>query len=362
MRRAADAQVRFHQTNLVSDIPGLAAHLDPDLVNPWGISSSPTGPFWVSDAGTGLSTLYNGAGIKQGLVVTIPLPGGGQGEPTGQVFNDAGAFPLSVGGDARFLFATTQGTIAGWNPGAGTTAVTMVDNGAFAAYTGLAIAGSGATARLYAANFAAGTVDVFDAAFNAILAGTFADPGLPAGYAPFNVQNVGGTLYVAYALVDPITHEETAGAGLGIVDAFDAEGTFLRRVVGPGGVLDAPWGFALAPAGFGDFGGALLVGNFGDGRINAFDPLTGALRGTLLDPSGTPLANEGLWGLRFGNGGNGGRTDVLYFAAGIDDETHGLFGSIAAVPEPGTLGLEAAGLGALLAAIPLYRRRRAPRA
>lgn len=355
--RRADAQVRFHQTNLVSDVPGLALHLDADLVNPWGISSSASGFFWVSDAGTGRSTLYNGAGDKQPLVVTIPFPGGGQASPTGQVFANVGAFQLSNGGNAVFLFATEEGTIAGWNGAAGTSAITMVDNSVFASYTGLALSGSGTAARLYAADFAAGTIGVFNDTFGSILGGGFADPTLPAGYSPFNVQNVGGTLYVAYAQLDPITHEEVTGPGLGIVNAFDLNGNYLRRVVGPGGVLDAPWGFALAPAGFGDLGGALLVGNFGDGQINAFDPLTGAFRGTLLDQLGAPLANEGLWGLKFGNGGNGGTAGVLYFAAGIDDEAHGLFGAISAVPEPGTLGLAAIGL-ALLVAVPSRRRRR----
>jgi uncharacterized protein (TIGR03118 family) len=353
------AQARFRQTNLVSDVPGLAALLDPQLVNPWGLASSAGSPLWVSDAGTGVSTIYNGAGVKQGLVVDILLPTGARAEPTGQVFNTAGAFPLGNGSNALFLFATADGTIAGWNGAAGTTALTMVDQTGSAAYTGLGIAGSGATARLYAANFRAGTVDVFDGTFAQILAGAFLDPTLPAGYAPFNVQNVGGTIYVTYAQVDPGTGEELAGPGLGLVDAFDADGVFQRRVIGPGGALDAPWGLALAPAGFGDFGGALLVGNFGDGRINAFDPATGSLLGALLGPSGTPLENEGLWGLRFGNGGNGGDPGVLFFAAGIDDETHGLLGAIApaAVPEPGTMGLEAAGVGLVLLVAARRRRR-----
>ena len=359
--RPAGAQNRFAQVNLVSDVPGLALHLDPQLVNPWGIASSAGSPIWVSDAGTGVATIYNGAGVKQGLVVSIPIPAGGPSEPTGQVFNNAGAFQLSNGANATFLFATINGTIAGWNGAAGTTAITMVDDGAAGAvYTGLGISGSGATARLYTANFSEGTVDTYDGSFNELAPG-FIDPSLPAGYSPFNVQNVGGTIYVAYALVDPVTHEEMAGPGLGIVNAFDVNGAFLRRVAGPGGALDAPWGFALAPAGFGPFGGALLVGNFGDGRINAFDPVTGALFGTLLDEAGTPIEIEGLWGIRFGNGGNGGLPDHLYFAAGIDDETHGLFGSIAAVPEPEVLELVAAELG-LLVGIVRHRRRRGRRA
>jgi uncharacterized protein (TIGR03118 family) len=326
-------------------------------VNPWGLASSAGSPIWVSDAGTGVATIYDGAGVKQGLVVSIPVPAGGPSEPTGQVFNGTGAFQLSNGSTAFLLFATIDGTIAGWNGAAGTTAITMVDDGAAGAvYTGLGISGSGATARLDAADFAGGAVETYDGTFAEILPGAFTDPTLPAGYRPFNVQDVGGTIYVTYALLDPVTGEEMAGPGLGVVDAFDADGNFLRRVAGPGGVLDAPWGLALAPAGFGPFGGALLVGNFGDGRINAFDPLTGALRGTLLDPSGSPIEIEGLWGIRVGNGGNGGLPDHLYFAAGIDDETHGLFGSIAAVPEPQVLELVAAELG-LLVGIVRHRRR-----
>jgi uncharacterized protein (TIGR03118 family) len=353
------AQSHFVQHNLVSDIPGLAPNLDSQLVNPWGISFSPTSFFWVSDNGTGVTTLYDGTGSKQALIVTIPGAAGSTGPsaPTGQVFNSAGAFGLSNGSNASFLFATEDGVISGWNGGAGTNAIRMVDlSAAGASYKGLAIAGSGATAQLFGADFGLGTVDVFDGSFTQQPGGTFLDPNLPAGYAPFNVQALGGSIYVTYALRDPTTGDDIAGAGHGFIDVFDTSGNLLRRLAS-GGVLNSPWGMAMAPAGFGLFAGALLVGNFGDGTINAFDPTTGALLGALSDPSGNPIVNDGLWALTFGNGGNGGSPGTLYFTAGLADETHGLFASLTVTPEPGTLGLAATGLVVLLAGV--RRRRRA---
>lgn len=342
------AQVGFVQHNLVSDIPGLATHLDPQLINPWGISFSATSPFWISAAGVGVANLYDGGGNKQGLIVTIPGPSAGvPSEPTGQVFNGTGAFGLSNGGNAVFLFASTTGSITGWNGAAGTTALTAVTGSSGSAYTGLAIGGSGASARLYGANFGTGQIDVFDGSFTQILTGSFVDPTIPAGYAPFNVQNLGGELYVTYALRDPTTGDEVPGAGNGFIDVFDASGTLLRRLAS-NGVLNAPWGVTLAPMGFGGFGGSVLVGNFGDGTIHAFNPTTGALIGQLTAPGGAPIVNHGLWGLTFGNGGSGGDPSVLYFAAGLDNETHGLFGSLTATPEPATLGLVASGLALIL--------------
>jgi len=326
------SRAAFLQTNLVSDIPGMANNLDANLKNPWGISSSATSPFWVSDQVTGLATLYNSTGAPQGLVVTIP-----GGNPTGQVFNSTADFTLATGGKAFFLFATLEGSIAGWNPASGTTAQTTAST-ANAVYTGLALGSAASGNFLYAANNAAGRIDVFNGSFQlSSLSSQFTDPNLPAGFTPYNIQNLGGILHVTYE----------SAAGGGVVDAYDTNGNFLRRISanGNGGILDSPWGVALAPAGFGPFGGALLVGNEDDGRISAFNPTTGAFLGQLLDGNGQPIANDGLWGLTFGNGGNGGVPGVLYFAAGINDEEHGLFGSIqvTGVPNPASLILLAVG-------------------
>jgi uncharacterized protein (TIGR03118 family) len=323
----------YFQQNLISDLPGVADRIDPNLVNPWGIAYGPTTPFWIAAAGTGVSSVYDGNGVQTRTPVAIPGPAGSKlaGAPTGVVFNATTDFAVAPGQPARYIFATEDGTIAGWNSGAA--AVTKVDLSALGTvYKGLALGSSGGKNYLYAANFSAGRVDVFDANFVPVaLAGTFTDPNLPASFAPFNVQNVGGKLYVTYALPDAARHDDVSGPGNGYVSVFDTSGQLLQRLVSQG-PLNSPWGVVLAPAGFGGFGGALLVGNFGDGRINAFNPATGAWLGAVQDGSGKALSIDGLWGLAFGNGNKAGDTHILYFTAGIAGsgavEDHGLFGSI----------------------------------
>lgn len=360
LAHTVSAQNAFRETDLVSDIPGRAAFTDPNLINPWGISASPTGPFWVSDAGSGRSTLYNTAGAPQALIVTVPNPAGGLASPTGQVFNGGSAFNAD-----RFIFATEEGTIAGWRGGLGTVSETLWDNSAGGSiYKGLAIGNVGTGTYLYASDFHNGRIDVLASAGASGLTGTFLDPGIPAGYAPFNIQNLGGQLYVTYARQDADAEDDVAGLGNGYIDVFSLNGDFLRRLVS-NGELNSPWGLAIAPKGFGQFGGNLLVGNFGDGRINAYDAVTGNFIDTLRDTTGNPLEIEGLWGLTFGNGGAGGARDTLYFAAGISGggaiEDHGLFGALNAVPvpEPDTYAAGIAMIGICGAAWLRRRRRRA---
>ena len=349
--RADGISNNFKQTNLVSDIPGLAKTTDPDLINPWSVSFSAASPFWVSDNGTGKSTLYNGDGVKQGLVVTIPGTGGDPGAPTGMVFNSSTNFNNDL-----FIFAGENGTITGWRGALGTTAETLVNSTGFGAvYKGLAIGTTAQGTYLYAADFHNNQITAIPGTGAPALTGTFTDPNLPADYAPFNIQNINGKLYVTYAMQDAARHDDVSGAGHGIVDVFDLNGNLLQRLI-TGGSLNSPWGMAIAPAGFGSFGSDLLVGNFGDGTINAFDPLTGNLLGQLDGSSGLPIVNLGLWDLTFGNGGNGGSASDLYFTAGFAAEDHGLLGSIAPTPapEPGALALLASGFLALFA----YQRRR----
>ncbi len=350
-RALADGANSFTQTNLISDIPGMAATTDANLVNPWGMSSSATSPIWVSDNGSGLSTLYTGAGGIIPLVVTIPPPG--SAAPTGQVFNPN---PGDFGG-SHFIFATEGGTIAAWT--SGTSAVQTVGNSTDAVYKGLALGSSGGNSYLYATDFHNGAINVFDTSFSphTFGAGAFTDPNLPKGYAPFNIQNFNGMLYVTYALQDANKHDDVPGAGNGFVDVFNTQGVLQTRLI-TNGALNSPWGLAMAPGGFGSLGGDLLVGNFGDGTINAYDPVSGAWIGQLDGPDSMPLVNLGLWGLKFGNGGNGGNLNKLFFTAGIpgdgEIEDHGLFGDIAATPEPGTFVLLSSGLLGLIG----YARRR----
>jgi uncharacterized protein (TIGR03118 family) len=325
--------------NLTSDVPDLADYTDPNLKGAWGIAESSTSPFWISDSGSGLSTLYNSTGGVIPLVVEIlpifsfhPL----FNPPTGVVYNGTAGFAVTAGNPASFIFATLDGTINGWNKTANATvAETMVNNSANGReYTGLAIGTSGSNTYLYAANFDGGTIDVFDSDYNPVtLPAAFQDTNLPAGYAPFNIQNLAGNLYVAYALQNT-GYLEVPGAGLGYVDVYSTSGTLVDRLIS-GGYLNAPWGLAIAPTNFGDCAGDLLVGNFGDGTINVFNPTTGAYIATLNDVYGTPIVIPGLWALQVGNGGSGGDANAVYFTAeipGPDNGTHGLFGRLQAAP------------------------------
>jgi uncharacterized protein (TIGR03118 family) len=314
-------------TPLVSDQPGQAAHTDANLVNPWGVSFGATSPFWVSNAETGTSTLYDGSGTPQALVVNIPAPGGGKGAPTGQVFNPTTDFLVGTSGKALFIFATENGTIVAWNPAGGTNGKIVADrSGSNAVYKGLALASTGGQNFLFATDFRNARIDRFDKDFRFV--GSFTDSSVPAGYAPFNVVNINGDLYVTFAKqLGPDNEDDAAGPGRGFVDIFHPDGTLARRLISQG-VLNSPWGLAVAPPSFGAFAGKLLVGNFGDGTIHAFDPTTGHLIGQLTNPDGSDLIIPGLWTLLFGNGGRGGSPDILYFSAGSDGEQHGLFGQI----------------------------------
>jgi uncharacterized protein (TIGR03118 family) len=315
---------------LVSDTTATAAlHHDAHLVNAWGLAFNPQGFAWVADAGTGTSTLYDGNGVVQSLVVTLPAGT----DASGIVFNGSTDFSITengISGAAPFVFATLQGQIAAWAPTVDAThAFTIVDNAASGAvYTGLAISTSAGGDMIYAADFTKGTVDVFSGGFSPVTtAGGFVDPTLPAGYAPFGIQTIGDKVYVAYAQPDPTTHEKI-GAGLGLVDVFDTQGNLTSHLIAAGGALNAPWGLAMAPANFGKFSNMLLVGNFGDGKINVYDPATGAMVGTVSNNDGSAIVVPGLWALQFGNGINVQPTNTLFYTAGPGNEQHGLYGRI----------------------------------
>ncbi len=336
-KSATGSEGFYQQTNLVSDLPNFARVQDKNLVNSWGLVHGPTTPWWVADNGTGVSTLYDGNGtpfpVGSPLVVTIPAPAGvTTAAPTGVVFNATTGFVVSKGstsGASRFIFSTEDGTIAGWNPAVDPThAILAVDRsavGAGAVYKGLAIASNEDGTFIYATNFRFGKIEMFDANFH--LVRSFTDPHLPKGYAPFGIQSIGSNLYVTFALQNAAKHDDVAGQGRGFVDVFSTSGHLIRRLISHG-QLNSPWGLALAPASFGRFSKDLLVGNFGNGRINAYDPKTGERVGQLKSQAGDPIVIDGLWALEFGNDATAGPSNVLFFTAGIDGEMHGLFGKI----------------------------------
>ncbi len=325
----------YVQHNLVSDIAGLADRTDSNLVNPWGLVHSATSPWWVNANGTGLSLVYNGNGAPfptaSPLVVTVPPPGvTGTSAPTGIVFNGTMDFQVGPNMAARFIFATEDGTISGWNPAVDPThAILMVNHSPDAVYKGLALGNIGGQNVLFTANFRHGSVDVFDKEFKPVTmpVGAFIDAMVPQGFAPFNVQNIGGAILVTFAKQDATGHDDVAGPGLGYVDAFAPNGALLMRFR-HGPWLNSPWAVAVAPQGFGQLSGRLLVGNFGSGQIASFDLATGEFNGMLRGRRGKPITIDGLWGLGFGNGATAGSSTTLYFSAGIQDEAHGLFGTL----------------------------------
>jgi uncharacterized protein (TIGR03118 family) len=330
----------YQQVNLVSDLPGVAVLQDTNLVNAWGISFGAATPFWVSDNGTGLATLYavtndsSGAVhvVKQGLQVKIP----GEGNPTGQAFNTAGGF----NGDL-FLFVSEDGTVSGWRPALGATAETLVPGNTNTVYKGMTLASTTNGPVLLASNFRQGTVDAYGT--NSALMGQFTDPNAPSGYAPFGIQAIDGMVFVTFAKQDDAKHDDASGPGHGLIDVFDpATGVFHRFATGSdaGGKLkdiNSPWGIALAPGSFGKEGGQLLVGNFGSGTIMAFES-DGDFRGDLKGLHGGAVVIDGLWGLTFGNGTKAGVPGTLYFSAGPNGEGDGLFGSLAPVKDNGDHG------------------------
>jgi uncharacterized protein (TIGR03118 family) len=342
------AQQHYQQHNLVSDVPGVADVTDPNLVNAWGMSRSSGSPWWVSDNGTGKSTLYTGAGAIAPLVVTIPSGDPNTnptGTPSGQFFNGTTDFQLTPGNPARFIFVTEDGTISGWNPAVlPATAKIKVNTHSASVFKGVAVAtikrpdGSLAN-QLYVADFRKGRVQIYNASFHHVSLGddAFRDESIPKGYAPFNVQNIGGNILVAFALADSTGHDDVKGAGHGYVDVFTTTGHLLLRLQ-HGNWFNSPWGITQAPSDFGLFSHDLLIGQFGSGQILVFNPVTGALRGPLMDASNHAIVIDGLWDISFGSGSlstTGGVTSgpatTLFFSAGPNDEGDGLFGNITAI-------------------------------
>ena len=328
----------FKVTPLASDVPGLAPVTDPNLVNTWGLARGPTTPWWIANNGSASTSVYTGAGVR---VDIGGLPAQGvPGDPTGAVFSGiAGQFQVGTTaspttlGTSNFIFDGEDGTISAWRIGSTATLVTVPADGAV--YKGLAISNGASGPRLYATDFAQGAghsrVDLFDGSWNPVnTPGAFVDPMLPKHYGPFGIQTIGNRVFVTYAKQQQGSNDEAHGRGLGIVDAYDLDGMFLGRVA-QHGQLNAPWGLTWAPASFGRFGGDLLVGNFGDGHINAYQEMANGHfehRGTLHAATHGKLSIEGLWALEFGNAGANGNPDTLYFTAGINDEADGLFGTI----------------------------------
>jgi uncharacterized protein (TIGR03118 family) len=322
-------------TPLVSDVPGAATFTDGNLVNAWGLARSATSPWWVADNETSKTTVYNASGALQSIGGNAFQ--GVPGNPTGAVFSGiSGQFQVGTTaspttlGTSSFIFDSEDGSISAWRGGS-TAALVTASGGSGAIYKGLAIAQpTPGQPLLYATDFHNARVDVFNGAWqNVTPVGSFVDPQLPSGYAPFGIQTIGDRVFVSYAKQDADAEDEDAGQGRGFVDAFDLNGNLLDRVA-QHGQLDAPWGLALAPATFGRYAGDLLVGNFGDGQINAYEETSSGFehRGTLRDIDGKKLAIDGLWALEFGNGGSNGSDRMLFFTAGPDDESHGLFGTI----------------------------------
>jgi len=323
----------FNVQYLVSDQPGMAAHTDANLVNAWGLAASAGSPWWVADNGTDVATVYDGSGNP--FPAASPIVVGVPNAPTGLVASSGSAFVVGMGaaaGASRFIFSTEEGKILGWHPGLAQAMLGADASSSGAIYKGLALLGD----RLYATDFHNGRVDMYDASFHPVtMPNAFVDSAIPPRFAPFGIQALDGAIYVTYAKQDKDAEDDLHGHGLGFVDKFDPNGQLLARVAS-GGSLNAPWGLALAPAGFGRFGGDLLVGNFGNGKIHAFKAQSGNPNafdrdGHLRASDGSPVAIDGLWALEFGLGGaNNGPATTLFFTAGPDDESHGLFGSITA--------------------------------